>query len=407
MASKSKEWINIFRLSATLKEDVDPDILQTALNVIIKRFPSIAAKIHRGMFWYYQSEIDRAPSIVKDENNLLQYMSNEELSTCAFRVLYSQKCISVEFFHALTDGNGGMKFLKSLIAEYLNQKHELSVPATKGILNREVKPLQEEMVDAYVEIQSQKRSRMKSKPSYQISGEKDDKLNITTGIIHLDEIKKLSKDLDVSVTVLIVSLVIYSLIDIQKKEVIAGKQRPVKIFLPVDLRSFFPSETLRNFVYYVTPEIDPREKNFTLKEILNSVKKQMDEQLTKEKLHAKVSYNVQLERKAMIRVLPLFLKQLLLKIIFYLNEKSTCLTISNLGIITVPKEMESHIEQFDCSLSPRKKSPYNCGITSYGDKLYINFTRNSKQGDLEREFFELLKKFNLSFTIKANEVHNS
>lgn len=407
MASKDKKWINIFRLSATLKEDVDPQILQTALNVTIKRFPSIAARIHRGMFWYYQSEIDSAPSIVKDDNCFLQYMSDEDLSECAFRVLYSEKCIMVECFHALTDGNGGMKFLKSLIAEYLNQKYNLSISSTDGVLNREEKPLQDEIIDEYFEIQSQvrsrsrSRSRIKNKPVYQISGEKDHKLNITTSIIHLDEIKKLSKDLNVSLTVLITSLVMYTLIDIQKKEVKARKQRPIKIFLPVDLRNFFPSKTLRNFVYYAAPEIDPRDGNCTLREIVNSVKHQLGEQLTEDNLRARVTYNVQLERKLIVRVLPLFLKRLLMKSIFSLNEKSTCMTISNLGIITAPKEMEPYIERFEGILSPRKKSPYNCGITSYGDKLYINFIRNTKQPALERGFFELLENLNLNFTIET------
>lgn len=90
-----------------------------------------------------------------------------------------------------------------------------------------------------------------------------------------------------------------------------------------------------------------------------------------------------------------------MKSIFLLNEKSTCMTISNLGIITVPKEMEPYIERFDFILSPRIKSPYNCGITSYGDKLYINFIRNSKQPVLEREFFELSEILNLNFTIET------
>lgn len=407
MASKGKKWINIFRLSATLKEDVNPKALQSALNVTVKRFPSIAARIHKGMFWYYQSNIDSAPSIIKDDNNLLQYMSNKDLRECAFRVLYLKKCINVEFFHALTDGNGGMKFLKSLIAEYLTQKYKLSISSTEGVLNREEKPPQEEIVDEYFEIQSQVGSRIKNKPVYQISGEKDHKLNITTGIIPVDKIKKLSKDLNVSLTVLITSLVMYSLIDIQKKEVKAGKQRPIRIFLPVDLRNVFPSKTLRNFVHYATPEIDPRKNNYTLKEIANSVKRQLGEQLTEDKLRAKVTYNVQLERRLIVRVLPLFLKQALMKIVFFLNEKSTCMTISNLGIITAPKEMKPYIESFDCILSPRKKSPYNCGITSYGEKLYINFTRNTKHPVLEREFFELSRKLNLNFTIEKNEFHNS
>src|SRR5699024_10645830 len=183
----------------------------------------------------------------------------------------------------------------------------------------------------------------------------------------------------------------------QKKGVKARKQQSIKIFIPVDLRNFFPSETLRNFVLYATPEIDPRNNNCTFEEIVQSVKKQLEEQLTEDNLRARVTYNVQLERKLIVRILPLFLKQLLMKIVFFLNEKSTSITISNLWIITVPQQMASYIERFDCILSPRKNSPYNCGITSYGDKIYINFIRDTKQDVLEWQFFELLRELNLNF----------
>ena len=37
----------------------------------------------------------------------------------SFRVLYWNRRISVEFFHVLTDGTGGMIFLKALTGEYL------------------------------------------------------------------------------------------------------------------------------------------------------------------------------------------------------------------------------------------------------------------------------------------------
>src|SRR5699024_10470305 len=133
------------------------------------------------------------------------------------------------------------------------------------------------------EIQSQQvGNRTKNKPVYQISGEKSRKLNITTGVIRVNEIKKLSKNLNVSLTVLITSLMIKSLIDIQQRDVTARKQHTIKVFIPVDLRNFFPSKTLRNFVLYATPEIDPRKGNCTLKEIVDSVKHQLGEQLTEE-----------------------------------------------------------------------------------------------------------------------------
>ena len=52
-AARRNNWSNVFRLSFTLKEEVDPEVLQQALEVTVKRFPSIAARLRRGLFWYY------------------------------------------------------------------------------------------------------------------------------------------------------------------------------------------------------------------------------------------------------------------------------------------------------------------------------------------------------------------
>lgn len=41
-----------------------------------------------------------------------------------FRVSYFERKINLEVFHALTDGLGGMNFLKALVCEYLRLKRE-------------------------------------------------------------------------------------------------------------------------------------------------------------------------------------------------------------------------------------------------------------------------------------------
>ncbi|EUJ19562.1 hypothetical protein [Listeria aquatica] len=152
LASKNKKWINLFRLSVSLKDPVDPKILQQALNVTVKRFPSIAARIHKGAFWYYQSAVKRAPQVLPEQNVLLGYMSNQELEQCAFRVLYASKAIHVEIFHALTDGRGGELFLKTLLAEYFTRKDEAVIPLVDGILDRKETPREAELTDEYLEI---------------------------------------------------------------------------------------------------------------------------------------------------------------------------------------------------------------------------------------------------------------
>ena len=43
----------IFRLSMELKENIEPRLLQLALDFTIKRFPLIASVIKNGFFWHY------------------------------------------------------------------------------------------------------------------------------------------------------------------------------------------------------------------------------------------------------------------------------------------------------------------------------------------------------------------
>ena len=121
-AARRKNWSNVFRQSVTLHDQVDKDVLKLALDVTVKRFPSIAARLRKGVFWYYLQQIESAPEIREEYSYPLTYMSREEMSRCAFRVIVFHNRIAVEFFHSLTDGTGALIFLKSLVSEYLEQK---------------------------------------------------------------------------------------------------------------------------------------------------------------------------------------------------------------------------------------------------------------------------------------------
>ena len=156
-ASASSRWTNIYRLSATLTEDVDREVLQAALDVTVRRFPSIAVRLHRGVFWYYLEEIAHAPTVQDERSYPLVRMPFDDIRHCGFRVLVWGRRIAVEFFHALTDGNGGLVFLKTLLAEYLSEKHGVVIPADNGVLDRLEPPTEEELKDYFPEYASKHR----------------------------------------------------------------------------------------------------------------------------------------------------------------------------------------------------------------------------------------------------------
>ena len=85
------------------------------------------------------------------------------------------------------------------------------------------------------------------------------------------------------------------------------------------------------------------------------------------------------------------------------GERKSCMSMSNLGRVQVPKEMEPYIQRFDVILGVQATAPYNCGVVSFGDRLRIHLVRNTKEPELEREFFTFLQSLGLCITLESNE----
>ncbi len=405
-AVKTKNWSNVFRLSVTLHEKIDPDVLQSALNVTVRRFPSIAMKLCKGLFWYYL-EATEAPEVIPERPYPCSKMTPRDLRKCAFRVLYYQNRIAVEFFHSLTDGNGGMIFLKSLAAEYLLQKSNIEIPYENGVFDRREKPSKAEMEDSFLRYDGVTASPRDDDIAYQIKGTKEtnDFRNVITGIVNLDDALKTAKSYKVSLTVFLVSVMIYSIQQIQDKEIRSKrKQKPVKVLVPVNLRKYFQSDTLRNFVLCISPGIEANMGDYSFEEIVKIVYHQMQLQLTEKQMRAKITTNVRTEKNRFLKILPLFIKNIGMKIAFSrVGEKTTSITMSNLGAVTIPDEMADYVKRFDFTLGVQYTGSNNCGMISYKDKLYINIIRNIRETELERIFFSNLVNFGIAVSVESNK----
>lgn len=405
-AVRTKKWSNIFRLSATLSEMIDPEVLQSALNITVKRFPSIAMGLRKGFFWYRLEAIDKAPQVIPDRPYPCTGMPKAEAKICAFRVLFNENQIAVEFFHCLTDGNGGMIFLKTLIAEYLMQKYGAEIPFAMGVYDRAEDPEESELEDSFLKNDGSVSKSRREKNSYSIHGTKTDGfLYLTTGIIKIDDILKAAKQHNVTLTAFIVSVMIYSAMKIQDNETpCKRKQKPVKILIPVNLRNYFDSNSIRNFVLYITPGIEANTGEFTFNEIVQLIHHQMKLQLTEKQMRMRITANVKAEKNGFLKILPLFIKNIGMKIVYSsIGEKKSCLTMSNLGAIKIPEEMEKFVNRFDFTLGIQLKGSNNCGILSYKDKLYINMIRNIEESELERNFFTNLTDMGIDVEIESNQ----
>ena len=185
-ASRSNTWSNMFRLSATLKEPVDREVLASALDITARRFPSICARLRKGVFWYYLEQLPKAPPLSEEGSFPLMPMSRRDVRKCALRVIVYGRRIAVEFFHSLTDGTGGMIFLKTLLAEYLQQKYGAVIPTGNGILGRLEEPSREELEDSFPKHAGPYGASRRESDAYRLSGtpEPDGYRNLTC--FHLD-----------------------------------------------------------------------------------------------------------------------------------------------------------------------------------------------------------------------------
>ena len=406
-AARRKNWSNVFRQSVTLFDDVDTGVLKSALNITVKRFPSIAARLRKGVFWYYLQQVESAPKIRDEYSYPLTYMSKDEMRKCAFRVIVFHNRIAVEFFHSLTDGTGALIFLKSLVAEYLEQKYNIDIPCENGVLDRMALPTEEELEDCFPKNAGTVPASRKDTNAWHMYGEpqRDGFLNLTCFNIPVKEALDMAHKHNATLTVFMSAVMMKALLNLQnEKNPNARRQKRIKLLIPVNLRQLFPSNTLRNFAMYTIPELDPRLGEYTLDEICKVVYHKIGTEFTAKHMSCVIATNVNDEKNPLVRLIPLPIKNAVMKAIFdSVGEKKSCLTLSNIGQVKVPESMAKYIKRFDFILGVQAAAPYNCGMLSFGDTIYINFIRNIKEAELERHFFAVLQELGLSATVESNQ----
>jgi NRPS condensation-like uncharacterized protein len=364
-------------------------------------------RLKRGAFWYYLEEIARAPKVQDEKSYPLVRMPLDDIRHCAFRVLIYKKRIAVEFFHALTDGNGGLVFLKTLVAEYLTQKYGLKIPNENGVLSRLDPPEQEELEDNFPKNKAPVGKSRNESDSYRVMGEvePDGFCHVTTFIMRPQELLELAHSYGVTLTSLMAAVFIKASINLQFEDVKKLKHmKKVKVLIPVDLRRIYNSKTLRNFALYVTPGVDPRLGEYTLEELAKIVHHRMALDITEKNMSARIYTNVRDEERLALKLTPLFLKNIVMKTIFMLvGEKKSSLSLSNLGLVKLPSPMESYVDRFDFVLSVQSTAPYNASMISYGDTLNLSIIRNIKQPRLERELHRVLRDFGIHVKVESND----
>ena len=400
-----RDFSSVYRLSVVLKEPVNPDVLQQAVDIALVRFPTYKTTIRKGLFWrYLEPNYRPGPFVQKDIRNFCMPMPFKAGNRYLLRVYYYDRRISLEAHHCLGDGTGGMCVLQTITAVYLRLLGH-SVSNGYFVLDVNETPDPEELEDAYMRYANAKVCPPRpGEKTYRVRGTREPfyTFNIVDGIMSVKEVMEVAGKYHATITEYLNSVLLYALLQKQNSEWHL-KLRPVKIAMPVNLRRFFPSKTLRNFITMVYPAIDPRLGEYSFEEIVNQVHNYMRYYINEKFLRGDITTNASTQRNPLIRVVPLFIKDFVVRQFYTrVQDKNSSAGLTNMGALKVPEDMKPYIERFDIYMGQPFSSRTNCAVISFEDTLTINFASSIMETDVERYFFRKLVEDGIHVTIESN-----
>ena len=400
--SMTRGKMAIFRLSVYLKEDVIPEILQMALTFTIKRFPVFATTLKKGFFWYYLDSAKRHFFVEKDHALPCQPISISGSGSQSFRVLYFRNRISLELFHVLCDGTGGMIFLKTLTAEYLRLLGNY-ISLDETVWDVDAVPDPSETENAFLRVEKQKSaSGFVGKLATQMSG-KLSRLcpcQVLHFVMDTQRLREVSKENGGTVTAYLLCLMFMA-----NKFATEERDGNIQIQVPVNMRKYYDSKTVRNFSLYFSAILSLSEIT-TVSEMIPNITQQIFEKGTKECMDEMMYAAVLLVKS--LQFVPVFLKKPVAEIIYgFLGDGIVSNTLSNLGQCSVPKEMEQFIDRFDFVLGGGSVQRAGCSVVSYGNKTVFSISKHTADPSFEERLLKLITEAGIPVTVEGSEIDAS
>ena len=377
----------VFRFYCQLKEEVDSDILQQALDRTMEKYPLFQAVLRKGLFWFYL-EHSHIRALVKPETEPpCSRLYIPDKKSLLFQVSYYKERINFEVFHALTDGTGAMHFLQELVQNYLILAHpkenfpEIGRDKKTGRGN-----IEEDSFSQYYSSDIPK-NKEKKKAAVKLKGEKlvHSDMHISEVVLSVKEVHQKARSYGVSITVLLTAVMLCSI----REEIPKNQQkRPVTLMIPVNLRNYFPSQSMTNFFGWIEVGYTFSDTT-TFEEVLADVKRQFEQELEKDKIAMHMNNYVRIEKNIFVRAVPLEIKKYFLMIGANLGSRSITAVYSNIGIIRLPEEYREYIRHFGIFASTNSLQMCSC---SYGDEMVLGFTSKIPDDSIQRNFRRMLSE---------------
>ena len=379
-AAHSEENSLTFSLTAHLKAEVNSDVLQQAVNDLMKRLPHFNVRLRSGFLWFYHELLDTPFTIVKQCENFTPQRHFEKDETLT-RIFYGKYHFTVEILHTICDGRGLVKVINALLVRYYEL---LGYEVDKqGVIDCTTTQRVEEAEDAYMryaDLRKAKNEKVKREvyvPNHQA--------DVSQTIIHsfeLNLLKAKSKSYNATITEYIMAHIMNEFAKQRNKD---KSQGTIVIGTPIDCRSFFPTECLRNF-NSGKDMIMPETANFL--DIINAVKKQFAD------INADLCQETMSTMENLMQLtnyIPLFIKKPIIRKIGDAEAKGVTAMLSSLGLIKIPEEIEEKVEMLSFTIGKSPDMLYQFGCVTVGNTLTLTIVTTAKDNQIIENIYTALE----------------
>lgn len=388
----------VFRLFCEFNEKVEPRALQAALDAAMESFPFYRAVLKQGVFWYYLESTDIKPAVREEYREPCPRLYDKNRKALLFEVTYFKNRVNFEVFHALTDGEGAARFMQTLVTAYLKKRYfrdlghipEYSYDATAA----------EKQDDSFFRYYKD-RSVPKTpaiKRAYHIRGARlaAHPLAVIEGEMPVAELLKTAHQYNTTLTAFLVSLYLKVM---DESLALRDRGKTAVIDVPVDLRQFFQSKSARNFFGIIRVEYTFAEQPRALEEIIPAVSLCMKNGLDKTKISERMTGLSKMENFLPARIVPLIIKNPVLRAANSFADRGVTAAFSNLGRIELPEEAAAYVRKIGVMSSTKRMQACMC---SSGGRFVITFTSPFASTELQCRFFRGLAGMGIPVEITSN-----
>ena len=397
----------VFRLMVTLREEIDIAALKQAVLDLAPRFPIMYTRLRRGFVWHRLEDAADFDIVRRDEGYPCRPFDIFKGETPLLRVLYRKRAIGIECTHLTCDGNGGSVYLNSLAARYLELLGH-SIEKCHNVLDHRDKPSAAELED-YYRVAYQKKggglgvSTVAVKPAFLGFRERrPDYLQVTKVVLPLDELKRLTCETYGGCTITQYLCAVYASAFLKLRN---KRNKPLRLSVPTNLRNYWDTCTLRNFVgmAHINVKVDKPE----FREVLAVVRREMEANLSFEKQQELVNQSIRVLELWPAKIIPGFVKRsaIFLGAPFVRRFRwPHSSTLSNVGYIKLPPSLAEHITNYTFHIGEMDTCRITCCAAGCGNALTVVFSAVNDSTVIQDFCVDFLRREGLRLTCEQSEV---